>query len=68
VRAVRDLLDRLGSRAVIGVDGGVSPANAAALVAAGAGLLVAASAIYGSADPAAATVALRTAATAAVAS
>ena len=62
VRAVRELLDRAGNRAPVEIDGGVGPANAAELVAAGARILVAASAIYGSPDPAAATRRLRAAA------
>ena len=62
VREVRDLLDRAGNRAPVEIDGGVGPANAAALVAAGAEILVAASAIYGTPDPAAATRRLRAAA------
>ena len=43
-----------GSRLEIEVDGGVDLGNAAALTAAGAGILVAGTAIYGAADPAAA--------------
>lgn len=62
VRAVRELLDRAGNRAPVEIDGGVGPANAAELVAAGARILVAASAIYGTPDPAAATRRLRAAA------
>ncbi len=62
VRMVRALLDRVGNPAPVSVDGGVDLGNAAALVAAGAGILVAGSAIFGAADPAAATQALRTAA------
>ena len=59
VRETRALLDAAGNRAPVEIDGGVGPANAAELVAAGAGILVAASAIYGAEDPAAATRALR---------
>ena len=47
VRAVRELLDRAGSRAPISVDGGVDMSNAARLIAAGAEILVAGSAIFG---------------------
>ena len=46
------------------MDGGVGEGNAAALVAAGAEILVAGSAIYGAADPAAAIGKLRQAAAA----
>ena len=63
VRAVRELLDRAGSPASVEVDGGIQPANAATLVQAGADILVAASAIFGTDDPAAATRRLREAAT-----
>ncbi len=62
VRAVRALLDQLGSPAPIEIDGGVSPKNAAELVTAGAEILVAASAIFKSDDPEAATRGLRDAA------
>ena len=46
VRQARDLLDRAGSAADIEVDGGVSPAVAGDLVAHGANLLVAGSAVH----------------------
>jgi ribulose-phosphate 3-epimerase len=46
IRAIRALLDRAGSAAPISVDGGVDHGNAARLVAAGAGILVAGSAIF----------------------
>ncbi len=59
VRQVRELLDRAGNRAPVEIDGGVGPANAAQLVAAGAEILVAASSIFGTADPAAAARGLR---------
>jgi ribulose-phosphate 3-epimerase len=62
VRRVRALLDAHGSRASIEVDGGVDTGNAAALVEAGADILVAGAAIFGSHDAAAATAGLRTAA------
>jgi ribulose-phosphate 3-epimerase len=65
VRRVRDLLDRAGSRAAIEIDGGIDRGNAAAVSAAGATILVAGHAIFGSADPEAATRALRDAAVAA---
>ena len=59
VAAARELLTRARSTAVISVDGGVDGTNAAALVAAGASILVAGSAVFGAADPAEATRALR---------
>lgn len=62
VRAVRALLDGAHSDAPVEIDGGIQPGNAADVVAAGAEILVAGSAIYGTDDPAAATQALRTAA------
>ncbi|MGD9902312.1 MAG: ribulose-phosphate 3-epimerase [Vicinamibacterales bacterium] len=62
IRRVRDLLARTGSRADIEVDGGIDPQTAAAVVAAGASVLVAGQAVFGHGDPTAATRALRTAA------
>ena len=62
IQAVRAVLERAGSRAGIAVDGGIQPDNAAQVVRAGADVLVAASAIFGSDDPAAATRRLRAAA------
>ena len=59
VAAARELLARLRSRAVIEVDGGVDTTNAAALVEAGASILVAGAAVFGAGDPAEATRALR---------
>lgn len=59
VREVRELLDRAGNRAPVEVDGGVGPGNAAQLVEAGAEILVAASSIFGTVDPAAAVRRLR---------
>ena len=59
VAAARELLSRARSSAVISVDGGVDGTNAAALVGAGASILVAGSAVFGAADPAEATRALR---------
>ena len=61
LRRLRDLLDRLGSAAVITVDGGVDPLRAEAVVAAGGDVLVAGAAVYGASDPAAAITALRAA-------
>jgi ribulose-phosphate 3-epimerase len=59
VRAVRALLGETGSRAAIEVDGGVDQTNAAALVAAGASVLVAGAAIFRAPDLARATRELR---------
>lgn len=56
------ILAQRAPNVLIEVDGGVGPDNAAALVQAGAGALVAGSAIFGGPDPRAATVALRRAA------
>ena len=61
VRRVRELLARTGSTATIEIDGGIDDTNAADVVAAGASILVAGSAIFGKADPEAATRALRAA-------
>jgi ribulose-phosphate 3-epimerase len=62
VSAARRLLQAGGSSATIEVDGGVSPVNAAALVEAGATILVSGAAIFRDADPAAAVRLLRDAA------
>jgi ribulose-phosphate 3-epimerase len=62
VRAVRQLLARVGSRAVIEIDGGIEQANAAQVVAAGVDILVAGSSIFGSGDAEQATRQLRAAA------
>ena len=67
IRAVRALLDCAGNRAPIEVDGGIDTSNAARVVAAGAGVLIAGSAIFGSGDAARATRDLRAAAQGAVA-
>lgn len=68
VRAMRELLRNAGSAAPIEVDGGIDTTTAARIVAAGADILVAGNAIFGTPDPAAATRALRAAASTAVAS
>jgi ribulose-phosphate 3-epimerase len=68
VRAMRELLRSAGSTAPIEVDGGIDTSTAARIVAAGADILVAGNAIFGSPDPAMATRALRAAAATAVAS
>ncbi|MCP9451871.1 MAG: ribulose-phosphate 3-epimerase [Nitrospira sp.] len=59
VRAVRNMLDRLGSQAFLEVDGGVKVENAARVLEAGADVLVAGSAIFSSSDYAATIAALR---------
>jgi ribulose-phosphate 3-epimerase len=66
VRAVRDLLRREGSTAPIEVDGGIDVHTAPGIVAAGADILVAGNAIFGSPDPERAIRELRAAATTAV--
>jgi len=62
VRAVRQLLTRVGSKAPIEIDGGIDSSNAARVVAAGAEILVAGQAIFGMADVQRATRELRAAA------
>ncbi|MBQ3766794.1 MAG: ribulose-phosphate 3-epimerase [Bacteroidales bacterium] len=59
IRAVRKELERIGSDALIEVDGGVSAANARKLEEAGAGILVAGSAVFKAEDPGAAIAAIR---------
>ena len=66
VRAVRDLLDREGSRAPIEVDGGIDVHTAPGIVAAGADILVAGNAVFGTPDPERAIRELRAAASAMV--
>ncbi len=51
IRRLRELIDLSGSHALIEVDGGVTPANAPDLAAAGADVLVAGSAIFSADDP-----------------
>ena len=67
VRAVRELLRREGSAAPIEVDGGIDVQTAPRIVAAGADILVAGHAIFGSPDPERAIRDLRAAAGSAVA-
>ena len=59
VRAVKAELKRIGSEALIEVDGGVSPKNAGRLAKAGVDILVAGNAVFRAEDPAAAVAALR---------
>ena len=51
VRVVRALLDRAGSRAAVEIDGGIDTKTVGAVVAAGAEILVAGSAIFHTSDP-----------------
>ena len=62
VRRVRDILTQAGSIAPIEIDGGIDASNVAEVVAAGASILVAGHAIFGTSDPESATRALRAAA------
>ena len=57
-RKLRALLDRMGSKALIEVDGGVNRETGKLLVEAGADVLVAGSAIFGASDPVAEVAAL----------
>ena len=59
VKAVKKELKRIGSKALIEGDGGVSPQNAGKLGKAGVDILVAGSAVFRAEDPAAAVAALR---------
>ena len=59
IRAVKAEIKRIGSKALIEVDGGVTPKNAGRLRKAGVDILVAGSAVFRSEDPAAAMEALR---------
>ena len=51
IREVRALIDRYNPACELEVDGGVGPANAKAVMEAGATVLVAGSAVYGAEDP-----------------
>jgi ribulose-phosphate 3-epimerase len=62
LQRVRAVLNAAGSSAPIEIDGGIGLDNVAAVVAAGASILVAGQAIFGASDPEAATRALRAAA------
>ncbi len=68
IREVRALLDGMGNRAPVEVDGGVDAHNVARVVAAGARIIVAGSAVFHSPDPERATRELKAAALAAVTS
>ena len=59
VRAVKAELKRIGSHALVEVDGGVTDKNAGRLAKAGVDILVAGSAVFKAEDPAAAVAALR---------
>ena len=59
IRAVKAEIERIGSPALIEVDGGVSPANAGLLAEAGVDILVAGSAVFKAEDPAAVIAAMR---------
>lgn len=59
IRQVRALIERYNPACRLEVDGGINAKTAAAVVAAGADTLVAGSAVYGAAEPAAAIAALR---------
>jgi len=61
ITAAREMIDRSGSHALLEVDGGVKVENAAQVLAAGADVLVAGSAIFSSRDYAATIAALRAA-------
>jgi len=67
VRAVRELLRREGSSAPIEVDGGIDVHTAPSIVAAGADILVAGNAVFGTRDPEGAIRAIRAAAESAIA-
>ena len=68
VREVRALLDRVGNAALVEIDGGIDLGNVGRIVAAGARMIVAGSAIFHTPDPERATRDLKAAALAAVAS
>lgn len=67
IREARRLLDRAGNHAPIEVDGGIDAQNVARIVAAGAEIIVAGSAIFDGPDPEGATRAIKAAALAGVA-
>ena len=59
IRRVRALIEKYNPACELEVDGGIAPKTAPLVVEAGANVLVAGSAVYGAADPAAAVAALR---------
>jgi ribulose-phosphate 3-epimerase len=59
LRRIRSMLESAGSTALIEIDGGIDQTNVGDVVSAGANILVAGQAIFGSGDPEAATRALR---------
>lgn len=59
IRQVRAIIEKYNPACRLEVDGGVSPKTVSKVIAAGADTLVAGSAVYGAADPAAAIAALR---------
>ena len=59
IAEVRTMIDRVNSRALLEVDGGVKPDNVEEILAAGAEVLVAGSAVFSTDDYAAAITALR---------
>jgi ribulose-phosphate 3-epimerase len=67
VREVRALLDAAGNRGPVEIDGGVDKTNVVRLVTAGARVIVAGNAIFGTADPEQATRDLKAAALGALA-
>jgi ribulose-phosphate 3-epimerase len=67
VREVRALLDRAGNRAPVEIDGGIDQHNVARVVAAGASIIVAGSAVFHTPDPERATRELKAAANGAAA-
>lgn len=60
IRALREEIDRRGLSCLVEVDGGVDAVTGPACVEAGADVLVAGSAVFGAADPAAAVAGLKT--------
>jgi ribulose-phosphate 3-epimerase len=65
VRAVRTLLDNVGNRAPVEIDGGIDLEHVGGVVLAGADIIVAGSAIFSASDPGRATMELKAAALAA---
>lgn len=59
IRALRELIDRTGSKALIEIDGGVTLGNAHDILSAGADVLVAGNTVFASKDPVATITALK---------